>query len=64
MDLIFDLCVDLLVWLAWLTGLTYKQVNVIIFCLLWPALTIYQTVLLLSRPRRTSRRGADSADVS
>ena len=39
-DLIFHYCVVLLLWLASILRLTYKQVNVLIFCILWPILTI------------------------
>ena len=41
MDKVFDACVDILYFLANSTGLTYKQINVIIFCILWPILTIF-----------------------
>lgn len=37
---VFDECVDLLnVWAA-ATGLTYKEINVWIFCVIWPAVTL------------------------
>ncbi len=44
MDTIFDWCVALLMWLAELTGTTYKAINVIIFCILWPLVTIILVV--------------------
>jgi len=37
---IFQLCVDLLVWLAHLLGTSYEAVNVWIFCVIWPLLTV------------------------
>lgn len=40
MNAVFDWCVSFLVWLANLIGLTYVQVNVAIFCIIWPALTL------------------------
>ncbi len=40
MSLTFDFCVSCLTQVAQLTGLTYKQVNVILFCGIWPAITI------------------------
>lgn len=40
MDTTFDICVAVLLELAEWTSLTYKQINVLIFCILWPALTI------------------------
>jgi hypothetical protein len=39
-DRVFQWCVALLVWLAGVTGTTYKEINVIIFCVIWPLLTI------------------------
>jgi hypothetical protein len=40
MDKVFDLCVVFLVWLAKVTGTTYKEINVIVFCILWPLFTL------------------------
>lgn len=41
MNYLFDLCVAFLYVLADLTGTTYKQINVILFVFLHPALTVY-----------------------
>jgi hypothetical protein len=41
MDKTFDNCVDLLEGIAKRTGLTYKQINVLLFCAGWPAITIW-----------------------
>jgi hypothetical protein len=38
-DNIFQWCVDFLIWLAGVTGTTYKEINVVIFCVIWPLLT-------------------------
>ena len=46
-DNIFQWCVDLLRWLAAATGTTYKEINVLIFCVIWPLLTIAIVVLCL-----------------
>lgn len=35
-DNIFMACVDLLNWMADLIGWTYEEINVIIFCVIWP----------------------------
>ncbi|ARJ49028.1 hypothetical protein [Candidatus Pelagibacter sp. RS40] len=35
-DYIFYLCVDILVWLADLTGTTYELINIIIFIIGYP----------------------------
>lgn len=37
---IFDLCVRFLLWLGDNFGLSYKAINVIIFCIIWPILTV------------------------
>jgi len=41
MNEIFDKCVDILIFLGSITGLTYKEINVLIFCIIWPLLTIF-----------------------
>ena len=46
-DNIFQWCVDFLVWLAGVTGTTYKEINVIIFCVIWPLLTIALVALCI-----------------
>jgi len=40
MNKIFDFCVELLLDVSDFTGLTYKEVNVWIFCLIWPTVII------------------------
>lgn len=37
---LFDSCVDLLLWSGDLVGLTYYEINVWFFCLLWPLFTV------------------------
>ncbi|MCA9394208.1 MAG: hypothetical protein KC900_08400 [Candidatus Omnitrophica bacterium] len=37
---IFNLCVMMLLDMAELTGMTYKEINVLIFCIAWPAVTV------------------------
>jgi hypothetical protein len=39
-DVIFDYCVWLLLYLADLFGMTYKAINVWIFVVIWPVLTL------------------------
>ncbi len=59
MDQIFDWCVNVLVYWAQVFGITYKEINVWVFVILWPILTIlligiivgqYRTIRKLSRP--------------
>ena len=52
MDAVFELCVRILVRLADLTGLTYKEINVWIFVILWPILTLGLIVLAIFQRRR------------
>jgi len=40
MDQIFDWCVNVLVYWAGILGITYKEINVWVFVILWPLLTV------------------------
>lgn len=40
MDQIFDWCVDVLVYGAGVLGMIYKEINVWVFVIIWPLLTI------------------------
>ena len=61
-DRIFDLCVVFLVWLSQVTGTTYKQVNVIVFCILWPLFTLALVLAVIVQQVRIARlRGAAGA---
>jgi hypothetical protein len=58
-DRVFQGCVDFLLWLAAVTGTTYKQINVIIFCVIWPLLTlglISLCIIQRAQIRRLRRR--------
>jgi hypothetical protein len=39
-DYVFDKCVDLLNYGARKFGTTYKTINVVVFCVIWPAITV------------------------
>jgi len=41
METIFYYCVQLLQWMADVTGTTYIEVNVVVFCIIEPLLFIY-----------------------
>lgn len=58
MNQIFDWCVNVLIYWANVFGLTYKEINVWVFVIIWPLLTIlligiivmqYRTIKRLSR---------------
>ena len=38
---VFDGCVAILTWLARLCHCSYEAINVLIFCVLWPMLTVW-----------------------
>ena len=40
MDRIFDWCVGVLVYWAGILGISYKEINVWVFVIVWPILTI------------------------
>ena len=40
-DLIFKTCVIILVDLASILGITYEEINVWLFVIIWPAITVY-----------------------
>lgn len=44
---IFDLCVKFLLWLGENFGLSYKAINVIIFCIIWPIVTIWMIIYII-----------------
>ena len=39
-DQTFDYCVQLLIDLASILGITYEEINVWLFCVIWPLLTL------------------------
>jgi hypothetical protein len=47
MDRIFDWCVDVLLYGAAVFGMTYKEINVWVFVIIWPILTIILTAIIL-----------------
>jgi hypothetical protein len=47
MDQIFDWCVWVLVYWSDIFGMTYKEINVWVFVIIWPILTIIMTVIMI-----------------
>ena len=62
MNRIFDGCVWLLVVTARACGMTYKEVNVWIFCILWPLFTLALLGVILHQRRALGRLRARAAD--
>jgi cytochrome c oxidase subunit IV len=48
-DKIFILCVDFLEWLADKLHMTYEQINVLIFVVIYPLIILVLLTLLLSK---------------
>ena len=46
-DGVFQICVFILVDLANFLGISYEEINVWIFVVIWPLITIYQTMRIL-----------------
>lgn len=40
MDAVFDWCVAILVYYAGIFGITYKEINVWVFVIIWPIFTL------------------------
>ncbi|PJZ54579.1 hypothetical protein [Leptospira adleri] len=56
-DRIFNWCVDFLIFGAKVLGITYNEINVYIFCVIWPLFTLILIgfILLLLRTNRKLR---------
>jgi hypothetical protein len=56
-DGVFNLCVWLLLFVGRCTGLSYNTINVLVFCVVWPAITLALGVLAFRNTKRqcTSR---------
>lgn len=55
MDAIFDWCVEILVYFAGVFGITYKEINVWVFVIIWPILTLAMVILLAIQQARIRR---------
>jgi hypothetical protein len=52
MDRIFDWCVSILVYWAGIFGITYKEINVWVFVVIWPILTIVLAAVIIWQQKR------------
>lgn len=62
-DVVFDRCVDILIVSANAFGITYKEINVWIFVIIWPILTILLAAKIVQQ-RKLIRRLIDSLRVA
>jgi len=51
-DQIFDWCVQVLIYWAGIFGIAYKEINVWVFVIIWPILTIVLTVIIIKQQQR------------
>lgn len=51
MDQIFDWCVNVLVYWANIFGITYKEINVWVFVIIWPILTLVLIGVIVAQRR-------------
>jgi hypothetical protein len=52
MDQIFDWCVNVLVYWAGIFGITYKEINVWVFVIIWPILTVILFGIIVVQQRK------------
>lgn len=50
-DKLFDICVDILKYIASATGTTYKEANIWIFVIIHPLITLTLLILLILKIR-------------
>ena len=55
MDTIFDWCVNVLVYWAGILGITYKEINVWVFVIIWPIVTIIMGIVIVWQRRLIHR---------
>jgi len=52
MDQIFDWCVNVLIYWANIFGITYKEINVWVFVIIWPILTTVLVAVIIRQRQR------------
>jgi len=62
MDSIFDWCVNILVYWAGVLGITYKEINVWVFVIIWPVATIVMGIIIV-RQRQVIRELSTWSDL-
>ena len=54
-DYIFYLCVDILVWLAKITGTSYELINIIIFVIGYPLFVIFLLFIIYFQYKKINK---------
>ena len=52
MDIIFNWCVNVLVYWAGIIGITYKEINVWVFVIIWPVITALLVLIIFVQQRK------------
>ena len=52
MDIIFNWCVNVLVYWAGVIGITYKEINVWVFVIIWPVITALLVLIIFVQQRK------------
>ncbi|HEX2995841.1 MAG TPA: hypothetical protein VHP14_13530 [Anaerolineales bacterium] len=52
---IFDWCVAVLVYWAGVLGMTYKEINVWVFVIVWPIVTLVLIAIIILQQRKIKR---------
>lgn len=60
MDQIFDWCVGVLVYWAGILGITYKEINVWVFVIIWPILTVIMLSVIVIQQRKIRQLAKES----
>ncbi len=51
MNRLFDLCVDIMIYWAKLSGMTYKEINIWIFCIIEPIIFLVLVGIIIGQNR-------------
>lgn len=62
-DLIFEVCVQILIGLANGLGVSYRAINVYIFVILWPLVTLTLIVIVIAQARALRQAGRPPSAV-
>ena len=54
-DYIFYLCVDILIWLAKVTGTSYEFINILIFIIVYPLFVIFLIVIIYRQYKKIKK---------
>jgi len=54
-NIIFEICVAILIQLAAMTGFTYREINVIIFCIMMPILFVVMAYIIYRQHRKITQ---------